>query len=84
MTKLILRYGPLPRFKATAEKLVSLTSRDKKNRSGIRSFVLPTAIGHTEIVRDVTEAELLAATESMLTLMRRHTAAPSGATQKRR
>jgi 3-dehydroquinate synthase len=68
---LILRYGPLPPFKATAEKLVTHTSRDKKNRSGIRSFVLPTAIGKTEIVRDVTEQELLAATESMLTLMRK-------------
>jgi 3-dehydroquinate synthase len=69
-TQLILRYGPLPPFKATAEKLVALTSRDKKNRSGIRSFVLPTGIGKTEIVRDVTESELLAATESMLNLMR--------------
>jgi len=54
ITQLILRYGPLPSFKATAEKLVALTSRDKKNRSGIRSFVLPTAIGKAEIVRDVT------------------------------
>jgi 3-dehydroquinate synthase len=72
ITQLILRYGPLPPFKATAEKLVDLTSRDKKNRSGIRSFVLPTAIGKTEIVRDVTNHELLAATESMLTLMRRN------------
>ena len=71
ITNLILRYGPLPPFKTTAEKLVALTSRDKKNRSGIRSFVLPTAIGKTEIVRNVTESELLAATESMLTLMRR-------------
>jgi 3-dehydroquinate synthase len=70
VTNLILRYGPLPPFKATAEKLVALTSRDKKNRSGIRSFVLPTAIGKTEIVRDITEPELLAATEVMLTLMR--------------
>ena len=69
---LILSYGPLPRFKATAEKLVALTGRDKKNRSGVRSFVLPTAIGKTEIVRDVTEPELLAATESMLTLMRKN------------
>ncbi len=68
---LILRYGPLPPFKATAAKLVALTSRDKKNRSGIRSFVLPTAIGKTEIVRDVTEPELLAATASMLALMLR-------------
>jgi 3-dehydroquinate synthase len=76
ITQLILRYGPLPRFKATAEKLVSLTSRDKKNRSGIRSFVLPTAIGKTEIVRDVTEPELLAATESMLARMHQDTAAP--------
>jgi len=76
ITQLILRYGPLPPFKATAEKLVALTSRDKKNRSGIRSFVLPTAIGKTEIVRNVTEAELLSATESMLTLMRQHTTAP--------
>jgi len=66
---LILRYGPVPPFKATAEKLVALTARDKKNRSGIRSFVLPTAIGKTEIVRDVTESELLAATEAMLALM---------------
>jgi 3-dehydroquinate synthase len=74
VTNLILRYGPLPVFNATAQKLVALTSRDKKNRSGIRSFVLPTAIGRTEIVRDVTEPELLAATESMLTLMRQHTA----------
>jgi 3-dehydroquinate synthase len=71
ITKLILRYGPLPGFKATAEKLVALTSRDKKNRSGIRSFVLPIAIGKTEIVRNVTEPELLAATESMLSVMRR-------------
>jgi 3-dehydroquinate synthase len=74
ITQLILRYGPLPPFKATAEKLVALTSRDKKNRSGIRSFVLPVAIGKTEIVRDVTEQELLAAADSMLTLMRQHTA----------
>ncbi len=50
VTNLILRYGPVPPFKATSEKLVALTARDKKNRSGSRSFVLPTAIGKTEIV----------------------------------
>ncbi len=71
---LIVRYGPLPRFKANAEKLVALTSRDKKNRSGIRSFVLPVAIGNTEIVRDVTEAELVQATKAMLAPMRRSSA----------
>jgi 3-dehydroquinate synthase len=71
ITKLILRYGSLSPFKATAANLVSLTSRDKKNRSGIRSFVLPTAIGATEIVRNVSESELLSATEDMLAVMRR-------------
>lgn len=82
VTALILRYGPLPAFKATAAKLVSLTARDKKRRSGVRSFVLPRGIGATEIVRDVTEEELLAATEAMLAFMRRHTTAP--ALKKRR
>jgi 3-dehydroquinate synthase len=77
ITKLILRYGPLPPFKAAAAKLVALTSRDKKNRSGTRSFVLPTAIGKTEIVRDVAESELLSATEAMLTLMRQRRIAAS-------
>ena len=71
ITQLILRYGPLSPFRVTAEKLVALTARDKKKRSGTLSFVLPTAIGKVEIVRDVTEPELLAATQSMLTLMRR-------------
>jgi 3-dehydroquinate synthase len=84
ITQLILRYGPLPRFKATAEKLVALTARDKKNRSGIRSFVLPTAIGKTEIVRNVTESELLAATNSMLSLVRQQTVAASAAKKHKR
>src|SRR6202789_41144 len=70
ITKLIPPSGPPPPFKAPAEKLVALPSRDKKNRSGIRSFVLPTAIGTTEIVRDVTEPELLAAANAMLALNR--------------
>lgn len=69
----ILRYGPLPDFTATASKLVELTATDKKVRGGTRSFVLPTAIGKVQIVRDVTDAELLQATESMLALMRERT-----------
>ena len=56
--KLILRYGPLGAFNATAEKLVTLTAKDKKNRSGTLSFILPTGIGSVEIVRDVTRVEL--------------------------
>jgi 3-dehydroquinate synthase len=70
---LILRYGPLRRFSATAHKLVALTANDKKNRSGTLSFILPAGIGSVEIVRDVANAELLAATEWMLTLMHEKT-----------
>ena len=69
----ILSYGPLPRFQATAQRLVDLTSADKKTRGGTRSFILPTAIGKVETVRDVTDAELLSAAGSMLALMRSHT-----------
>jgi 3-dehydroquinate synthase len=70
MANLILRYGPIPPFKADPAKLVALTSGDKKKRSGRRAFVLTTGIGHTEVAYDVTDAELLTATQSMLTDMR--------------
>jgi 3-dehydroquinate synthase len=72
MTALILRYGPIPPFRADPAKLVALTSGDKKRRSGRRAFVLATGIGSTEIVYDVTDAELLAATQSMLADMKQH------------
>lgn len=65
----IFRYGPLPRFNATARKIVELTATDKKDRGSNRFFILPTAIGKVEIVRDVTGSELLGAAESMLALM---------------
>ena len=84
ITGLILRYGPLPAFKADAAKLVALTSSDKKTRSGVRSYVLPSGIGTTQIVKDVTDAELLAATESMLLLMRAHTAKHATGEPKKR
>ncbi len=72
MAALILGYGPIPAFRADPAKLVALTSGDKKRRSGRRAFVLATGIGSTEIVYDVTDAELLAATQSMLADMRAH------------
>lgn len=56
---LIRAYGPLRRFSADAGELVALTARDKKNRSGARSFILPTRIGDAVVVRDVSEAELM-------------------------
>lgn len=75
--RLILRYGPLSSFRAAADKLVALTSSDKKNRSGSLSFVLPKKIGVVEIVRDVTRDEMLAAAEWTLTLMRSETSEQS-------
>jgi len=66
----ILMYGPLPRFTAKAEKLVTLTYSDKKTRSGKRAFVLAKGIGATEIALDVTDEELLTAANEMLALMR--------------
>jgi 3-dehydroquinate synthase len=70
MANLILRYGPVPPFRADPAKLVALTSGDKKKRSGRRAFVLATGIGSTEIAYDVTDAELLTATKSMLADMK--------------
>jgi 3-dehydroquinate synthase len=69
MAALILRYGPVPAFRAAAAKLVALTSGDKKVRSGRRAFVLTTGIGRTSIAHDVTDAELLAATRAMFNAM---------------
>jgi 3-dehydroquinate synthase len=68
MNDLIQRYGPLHPFEAEASELVALTATDKKNRSGARSYVLPVGIGDSVVVKDVSEAELLAATKRMLAL----------------
>ena len=66
MNRVIRAYGPLRSFSADAAELVALTAKDKKNRSGARSFVLPIGIGDATVVRDVSEAELLAAAEEMM------------------
>jgi 3-dehydroquinate synthase len=70
MSACILRYGPVPPFKADAAKLVALTYGDKKKRSGRRAFVLTTGIGTTEIAYDVTDEELLAAARAMFRTMK--------------
>lgn len=58
MERVIGEYGPLKPFSADAATLVANTAKDKKNRSGSRSYVLPTSIGTSVVVNDVTEAEL--------------------------
>jgi 3-dehydroquinate synthase len=65
ITRVIRTYGPLKPFTADPATLVALTAKDKKNRSGTRSFVLPTSIGSATVVRDVTESELLTAAKDL-------------------
>jgi 3-dehydroquinate synthase len=67
ISRVIRLYGPLQPFTATAETLVALTAKDKKNRSGVRSYVLPIGIGNAAVLPDVTEAELLAAAHAIVT-----------------
>jgi 3-dehydroquinate synthase len=64
--KLIFAYGPLPPLRLPIERLLDAATRDKKNRSGVRRFILPAGIGNAVVVEDVTDAELHAAAESML------------------
>jgi 3-dehydroquinate synthase len=66
MYHVIRLYGPLRGFIAHPPRLVALTAKDKKNRSGTRSFVLPLGIGNAAVVRDVTDAELLSAAEYLV------------------
>jgi 3-dehydroquinate synthase len=56
---LVERLGPLPPVKdLSAKACVAAMSRDKKVIRGTLHFVLPVAIGKTEIVADVTPLEL--------------------------
>jgi 3-dehydroquinate synthase len=64
-------YGPLKRFQADAAQLVALTAKDKKNRSGDRSFVLPRGIGDAVVVKDVTVEELTVTAERMMAMVAR-------------
>jgi 3-dehydroquinate synthase len=71
IASLILRYGPLPALRVPAAKLAALTAGDKKNRSGVRRFILPTTIGKTRTVTDVSETELLTGINEMLAMARK-------------
>lgn len=66
----ILAYGPLPPFKSSPGKLLEAASRDKKNRAGVRRFVLPEGIGNATVVENVTDTELISAIEWMLSRAR--------------
>ena len=59
-------YGPLPTFRATGAALAAATGSDKKNRAGVRRFVLPRGIGDAMVVEDLSDAELKAGIDAML------------------
>jgi len=66
MEKLIYRYGPLPRLKVNAAKIVAATAHDKKNVGGVRRFVLPVGVGDAGVVEDVMPKELEGAVKYMM------------------
>ena len=66
MEKLIYRFGPWPKLKVSAAKVLAATGRDKKNVDGVRRFVLPVGIGDAGVVEDVSAKELEAAAKYMM------------------
>jgi 3-dehydroquinate synthase len=66
MEKLIYRYGPWPKLKVTAGRIMAATGHDKKNSGGVRRFVLTVGIGDAGVVEDMTAQELEAGVKYML------------------
>ena len=52
------------------EALLKAGAKDKKNRTGVRRFVLLKGIGNAVVTEDVTDAEVIAALNSTLPLRR--------------
>ena len=61
METLIRYFQPPPMPAVTAKRLLQAASGDKKNRAGVRRFVLLEGLGKAIVVEDVTDAEVLAA-----------------------
>ena len=58
---LIRSFQPPPMPALSAKRLLQASSGDKKNRAGVRRFVLLQALGSAIVVEDVNDAEVLAA-----------------------
>ncbi len=65
ITKSVLALGPLPKVTADGRKIVRLLQTDKKTTNGMVHFVLPTKIGHVEIVNDVPSPIIVKAVERL-------------------
>ena len=59
LAALIAKMGPLPPVAdLPASELLQAMGRDKKVIAGTLHFVLPTSIGSTQVVTDITPAEI--------------------------
>jgi 3-dehydroquinate synthase len=61
---LILFFQPPPLPAVRPKRLLQIASGDKKNRAGIRRFVLLQSLGSAIVVEDVSDSEVLTALES--------------------
>ncbi len=65
ITHAVLALGPLPKVTARGRKILKLLQTDKKTANGKVNFVLPTQIGHVEIVNDVPDALIVKAVDAL-------------------
>jgi 3-dehydroquinate synthase len=65
----LIRYFNPPALPSlSAKRLLQAASGDKKNRAGVRRFVLLQGLGNAVVAEDVTDAEVLAAIDAMCRL----------------
>ncbi len=62
----IRAYGPLPGFRARVPDLLEAAGHDKKNKAGMRRFVLCPGIGKAVVVDNVTVTEMISAIDAVL------------------
>jgi 3-dehydroquinate synthase len=65
---LVLAYAPLPKVKVDSRRIVQRVLSDKKTVGGVPHFILPTAIGHVEVVAGVPQEIVMQATKEMTKL----------------
>jgi 3-dehydroquinate synthetase len=65
METLSLSFQPPPLPSVSAKRLLQAASGDKKNRAGVRRFVLLQGLGDAVVAEDVSDAEVLAAIASI-------------------
>jgi 3-dehydroquinate synthase len=65
ITESVKRLGSLPKVTADSRKILGLLQKDKKTSNGVVHFVLPTEVGHVEIVNDVAESVIIKAVDRL-------------------